>query len=259
MPDLPATEFADSTIRIRGLELGILDSDPHGDPAARTFVLVHGLGVSSLYYRNLADELAPHGRVIAVDLPGFGGTDKPESALRISQFATVLEETLEELGLADAVLIGHSMGCQVVTETLARKSSTASSAVLIGPIVNSAERRLPVVLLRFAQSVLRETPASVAPSILGWLRCGPRMLLATIPPMLAYRSEDRIGDVVAPILLVAGSRDRLAPSPWLEELRRRAGGDVSVEVVEGASHQVMVTHPGLVTAAILRLADRSDG
>lgn len=252
-------EFTDRAVTVRGLELRVLDSGPDGDPSARTFVLVHGLGVSSLYYRELADHLAPHGRVIAVDLPGFGRTDKPERALRMSHFAMVMEDTLADLGLGDAVLIGHSMGTQVVVETLARRPGIAGSAVLIGPVVNERERRVPLLVWRFLQSVFAETPASVAPSILAWLRCGPRMLLDTVPPMVDYRLEDRLADVDVPVVLLAGAKDRLAPRAWLDRLADAAGGEARVEVVADASHQVMVTHPERVTAAILDLAARDDG
>lgn len=259
MPDKPAHEFTDSTLTVRGLELRMLDSGPDGDRSARTFVLVHGLGVSSLYYRELADELAPHGRVIAVDLPGFGNTDKPQRALRMSHFASVLQEAMEHLGLGDVVLVGHSMGAQVVVEALARKPGVAGSAVLIGPVVNDQERPVPLLLWRFLQSVLSETPASVAPSLLAWLRCGPRMLFDTVPPMVDYRLEERIAEVRVPVLLLAGSKDRLSPRSWLDRLARAAGGEAHVEVVDEASHQVMVTHPGRVTAAILAVAERDDG
>lgn len=259
MLDKPAHEFTDSTLTVRGLELRLLDSGPDGDPSARTFVLVHGLGVSSLYYRELADDLAPHGRVIAVDLPGFGRTDKPERALRMSHFASVVQEAVEQLGLGDAVLIGHSMGAQVVVETLAQKPGIASSAVLIGPVVNDEERPLPLLVWRFLQSVLAETPASVAPSLLAWLRCGPRMLLDTVPPMVDFHLEQRIADVDVPVVLLAGAKDRLSPQSWLDRLARAAGGEAHVDVVPEASHQVMVTHPERVTAAILDIAARDDG
>lgn len=244
-------QYADSTMEIRGLELRVLDTDPGALGPTRTFVLVHGLGVSSLYFRELADDLAAHGRVIAIDLPGFGRTDKPERSLRIGQLAGVLAEALQRLDPDGVVLVGHSMGCQVVVEALADDPGIADAAVLIGPVVNAAERRLPSLLWRFLQAVLRETPASVAPSILGWLRTGPRMLIETVPTMLAYPLEDRIADVAVPLLLVAGRKDATAPRAWLDRLACAAGGEAFVEVVEDASHQVMVTHPGRVTAAIV--------
>lgn len=252
-------EFTDSTLTVGSLEVRILDSRPEADPHEQTFVLVHGLGVSSLYYRELADDLLPHGRVVALDLPGFGRTDKPETALRMGHYAGVVAESIRHLGLENLVLIGHSMGCQVVTETIALNPGIADSAVLIGPVVNVTQRKLGVLLRRFVQSVLKETPSSVLPSLMAWVQCGPRMLINTIPPMLGYRLEERIAEVDVPVLLIAGVMDRLAPQAWLAELQHCAGGDARVEIVADASHQVMVTHPERVTAAILATARRDDG
>lgn len=252
-------EFTDSTHTVGSLEVRILDSRPEVRPSEQAFVLVHGLGVSSLYFRELAEALLPHGRVVALDLPGFGKTDKPDTTLRLGHYAGVVAESIRHLGLENLVLIGHSMGCQVVTETIALNPGIADSAVLIGPVVNITERKLGVLLRRFVQSVLKETPASVLPSLMAWAQCGPRMLFNTIPPMLGYRLEERIAEVEVPVLLVAGVMDRLAPRAWLEELKRCAGGDARIEVVHGASHQVMVTKPERVAEAILATARREEG
>nr|WP_255622641.1 alpha/beta hydrolase [Tessaracoccus sp. OS52] len=252
--------YAESTLEIRGLAVGVLDSDPDRDPAERTFVLVHGLGVSSRYFRELADALVRHGRVVSIDLPGFGGTEKPDRTLRIGHYAMVVAEAVEHLGLRDVVLTGHSMGCQVVVEALATRDGIATSGVLMGPVVDTAQRSGPILVLRFLQAVARETPASVTPSLIAWLRTGPRMMIDTFPVMLDYPIEKRIADVRVPLLLIAGERDKMAPPRWLEQLRTAAGeGHTVVERVAGASHQVMVTHPEQVTTNILRLAGVQHG
>lgn len=249
-------DFVDSTLQIRGLELRVLDSGTGADPGRATFVLVHGLGVSSVYFRDLAHALAAHGRVLALDLPGFGRTDRPERSLRVAEYAMVLTEALGRMGIEDAVLVGHSMGCQVVVEALARDQSVGIAGVLLGPVVNPAQRRLPRLVLRFAQSILRETPRSVTPSLLAWLRTGPRMLIDTFPTMVGYPIHERISAVGAPLLLLAGAKDRMAPRSWLERLAQAAGGEAHILVVEDASHQVMVTDTGIVTDAALRFAER---
>lgn len=247
--------FTPSTLQIRDLTVVVLDSRPAAQPLEKAFVLVHGLGVSSLYFRELARHLQPHARVVTVDLPGFGRAATPERTLRIASFALVLNETIERLGLADAVLVGHSMGVQVVVEALRRRPTIATAGVLIGPVVNGAERRAPTVVRRFLQAASRETPASVWPSVRAWLSCGPRWFIDTFPAMLAYPLEERIAEVRNDLAIIAGEHDRLAPGPWLEILRDLAGGErVTVDIVPGASHQVMVTHPERVVDSCLDIA-----
>lgn len=247
--------FTEREFQIRDLNVVVLDSRPDAMPLEKAFVLVHGLGVSSLYFRELARHLAPHARVVTVDLPGFGRADTPDRTLRIPSFALALIDTIERLGLHDAVLVGHSMGVQVVVEALRRQPTIASAGVLIGPVVNGAERRAPTVVRRFLQAASRETPASAWPSIRAWLSCGPRWFIDTFPAMLAYPIEERIAEVRADLALIAGEYDRLAPGPWLDVLRAAAGSErVTVDVVPNASHQVMVTHPERVVDGCLDIA-----
>src|SRR4051795_10355879 len=91
----------------------LLSIDP---PAvdAPVFVLVHGIGVSSRYFERLVPALAEEGRVIAVDLPGFGKARplRPRLGLSIEEFADSVAQTLDGLGLGAAVVVGHSMGTQ---------------------------------------------------------------------------------------------------------------------------------------------------
>jgi hypothetical protein len=90
-----------------------------GSTTGMTFVLVHGIGVSSRYFRRLIPQFVPHGRVLAVELPGFGGAPKPKQALSIEEDAEMLAALLVQRG-EKVILVGHSMGAQVVTEVALR-------------------------------------------------------------------------------------------------------------------------------------------
>lgn len=168
-------------------------------------------------------------------------------------------EAIHQLGLENVVLIGHSMGCQVVVETLTRHPGIASSGALIGPVVNAAERRPLKLVLRFVQSVARETASSVLPSVISWCRSGLLPTLHTFWPMLGYRIEDRIRAVEIPLTLVGGALDTMVPTSWLELLAKCVGGStVNVTVVEDAAHQVMVTHPDRVAEQVLQISRTPD-
>jgi pimeloyl-ACP methyl ester carboxylesterase len=79
-------------------------------PAAHTFVLVHGLGGSHLNWIRVAPRLAERGRVIVVDLPGFG---RSPLAGRRSAMATgrrLLARFIREVATGRAIVVGNSMG-----------------------------------------------------------------------------------------------------------------------------------------------------
>src|SRR5215207_10617672 len=81
----------------------------------RTFVLVHGIGVSSRYFQPLAAELARLGAVYLVDLPGYGAAPDPHRDVTIGDHAAVLASLIRRSGLEGSVIIGHSWGSQVVS------------------------------------------------------------------------------------------------------------------------------------------------
>ncbi|MEO8348934.1 MAG: alpha/beta fold hydrolase, partial [Acidobacteriota bacterium] len=73
-------------------------------------VLVHGWSGDASVWRFQVPELAKHFRVISIDLPGHGASDKPETAYTMSFFAGAVEAVMLDLGVDRAVLVGHSMG-----------------------------------------------------------------------------------------------------------------------------------------------------
>lgn len=123
------------TVRYQGARMRVRDLVGDHD---RTFVMVHGIGVSSTYFEPLAHALHPHGDVLLLDLPGFGGLPHPKRRLTISGFADVVLAGVESEGIDNPVFIGHSMGAQVVVDLL-RRHDISTHAVLIGPPVNPAE------------------------------------------------------------------------------------------------------------------------
>ena len=102
-----------------GAKVRWLDLPGRGDPV----VFIHGLGCASTYdYPRVAADPALAGRrMILVDLPGFGYSDKPESfGYRIGDQAGVVVELLDRLGLERCYLYGHSMGGSVAIEAAER-------------------------------------------------------------------------------------------------------------------------------------------
>lgn len=102
----PSERYSMKQVSVDGLNISYLEKGK-GDP----IVLVHGIPTSSFLWRNMIEELSAHGRVIALDLPGFGFSDPPHDGdYRISNYARVLEGFLEALSIEEATLICHDLG-----------------------------------------------------------------------------------------------------------------------------------------------------
>lgn len=213
-------------------------------------VLIHGIGASGRYFSRLVEELARTSTVHTLEMPGFGSAPKPGRSLDMADFAAVNCAALRAAGIGPAQWVGHSMGCQVVTEMALRAPDLVTSVVLLGPTINRGERHAVLQGLRLAQDCLREPPAINWILLTDYLRAGPRWYLRTMPKMVRHRLEERIGRVQAPVTLVRGARDPIVPSRWLQELAAARPGAATVEL-SGQPHVCMFTEPAR-TAEVLR-------
>ncbi|ASN52782.1 alpha/beta fold hydrolase [Sinomonas sp. R1AF57] len=227
-----------------------------GGAGSRDYVLVHGIGVSSLYYRPLAEVLAAHGRVHVVELPGFGKSLTPRRPLSIEDFAETAWEALDTLGIRDPVLIGHSMGAQVVVE-MAIDRPSPRPIVLLGPTVNVRERTVPRQALRLTWDSIIE-PFGVTPIVFGdYIRCGVPWYVRTLREMMRHRIEQRIPLVEAPILLMSGRRDPISPPSWLRTLAGLARS-ARTAVLDREAHVLMFRGAREVARSIVQEADRAE-
>jgi pimeloyl-ACP methyl ester carboxylesterase len=101
--------FDSRTLTVDGLNLHYFRGG-NGTP----LVLVHGLGSSAAveFYYNL-EALAAHHRVIAIDLPGFGQSDKPVVEYTIDLFVKAVSDLMACEGVTRAAVMGVSMGGRV--------------------------------------------------------------------------------------------------------------------------------------------------
>lgn len=79
-------------------------------------VLVHGWTCDMTYFREQVNHFAPRLRVIAIDLPGHGLSDKPEIDYTQSLFANGIRQVLDHAGVRRVVMVGHSMGMPVARQ-----------------------------------------------------------------------------------------------------------------------------------------------
>ena len=225
-----------------------------GATSERAFVLVAGIGVAASYFEFLAPLLAEHGDVYALDLPGFAGMPASGEEPTAAFFADQVENVIAHYGLVDPVLIGHSMGTQVVTEVLTRRDDI-THAVLVSPVVDEAEASALVQAVRFVQSTVRESVHIAIMAFSAYLLCGMLYFIEVLPHMLRYRISDRIGLVRARLLLIRGEFDRPSPRRLHSRLVARAPHARRWEI-ERAAHSIINGHAVGVARLVHRhLAD----
>jgi pimeloyl-ACP methyl ester carboxylesterase len=102
-----------------------------GPPEATPFVLVHGLGGSHLNWMRVAPALAERGRVVVVDLPGFGLSTAGRRRASVSANAAVLDRLMRAVVGKPAVLVGNSMGGMIALLAADAHRDSVAGLVLI--------------------------------------------------------------------------------------------------------------------------------
>lgn len=156
-------------VRLHHLDLDLdLASDGRSgtDPV---FLLVHGLGGRWEHWSENVPELAEHGRVVAIDLPGFGRSGKPRSGYSVDGFADVVAGLVRQLGLPPVVVVGHSLGGLVAVRVAHRHPDLVDRVVLAGGTVQAFA---DVLGLRHPARQLRRRPLTVAATLFEVLTAG---------------------------------------------------------------------------------------
>ena len=110
----------------------------------RPVLAIHGLGGTKGSFLPTVAALSDHFRVVAVDLPGFGDSDKPIGASYCPRFfADAMIDLLDALGLDRVELIGNSLGGRVALEVALRCPERAGRLALLGAFVG-VETAAPV-------------------------------------------------------------------------------------------------------------------
>ena len=105
-------------------------------------VLLHGLGNNHNSWQFVLDDLDYTScRVIVMDLLGFGDAPKPDVDYTLRDHSSALAATLRNLGIAKAVVAGHSMGCNIALDLAANEPDLVERLVLFGAPLYRREPR----------------------------------------------------------------------------------------------------------------------
>nr|WP_321412054.1 alpha/beta hydrolase [uncultured Carboxylicivirga sp.] len=99
----------------------------------KTLIFIHGLGSYLPAWRHEIELLSDKYRCIAIDLPGYGKSDKPPHSGMMSYYARTLHAFIKELNIDNYILVGHSMGGQISMTYSLMFPDQANGLVLVAP------------------------------------------------------------------------------------------------------------------------------
>lgn len=97
----------------------------------KSILCIHGITANCRCWDVLASALSPKHRVLAMDLRGRGGSDKPESGYSLEHHIRDIRSLLVDLGLKEVVLMGHSLGAFVSLGFCAKHPECVNRIVLV--------------------------------------------------------------------------------------------------------------------------------
>ena len=151
----------------------------HGDRVAyrdegngEVLLLIHGMAGSSDAWRELIPRLAKRYRVVAPDLLGHGQSHKPRGDYSLGAFAVWLRDLLDELGIAQATIVGHSLGGGVAMQFIYQHPDYCERVILIssgglGPDVGWILRLLSAPGAEFVLPIIAPSPVLKAGNKIG--------------------------------------------------------------------------------------------
>lgn len=247
---------------------------PHGELAYREagagdpVVLIHGVGMQSAAWAPQIAALSHSHRVIALDMPGHGGSAPLPQVAQLSDFIEWLNSALDALELGTVSLAGHSMGALIAggyaathPERLARvallngvyrRQSAARDAVIArADMIRSGGFDLETPLARwFGDSPMDQAARA---QVSGWLSNVNIDGYATAYGAFARGDEtyaDRFADIPCPLLALTGDGD-LNSTPAMAQAMAEAAPNGHAMVIEGHRHMVNLTAPDAVNAALI--------
>jgi pimeloyl-ACP methyl ester carboxylesterase len=242
-------------------------------------VVVHGFTAEGFLYAETLERLVATGfKVVAIDLAGHGATQGlPLSGGHLGDYAALMGRAIEELGIRQAVLAGHSMGGRVTAQLAAQRPEQAIAVLLIDAIVGDEWDRM-VNLFRLqpwllaplgwafaldtmtTMPVVRDpvqavklgrllTPVVVSHATHPWRLIGPAASILRTRGSRGILDELAIDEV--PTFVLHGRRDLVVPMATARSAARRANGQLIT--VEGAAHSWMLRDPETLPAIVAEL------
>jgi pimeloyl-ACP methyl ester carboxylesterase len=269
--DLAEVPKPGDVIRLDGVGIHYVDRG-QGSP----LVLIHGLGGRIYNFRYNIPVLSERLRVVALDLKGFGYSERPaDSDYSLTAQARLVGGLMDRLGIPRAAVLGHSMGGAIALRLAVACPEKVDRLILVGSAPPNemvprfaASRPLPSLLrlgtaLVLHQPWLRENvlrqgfydPAFLTPEMLEEFRRSACIRGSTnaIASLLSDAARDEPVDlsrVGQPVLLLWGEGDR-----WTNlRLARRLAAelpDARLQVIDRARHMVLEERAQEANGAIL--------
>ncbi|HEY8813997.1 MAG TPA: alpha/beta fold hydrolase [Candidatus Dormibacteraeota bacterium] len=261
--------------RILDLPGGEMQVVEHGPREAAPIVLIHCFTCAINWWDRVIPRLDRDHRVIAIDLLGHGGSEKPSSGYSIENQASLVAGVLGRLGVRDAEVVGHSLGGPVAIALAERSPQLVDRLVTIDSIPDDSYGDVGFIGELPFKPVIGQTLWRIKPdfSIRNGLEIAfapgfkvPDAFVEDVKQMTYssytgsheafddYTGEEALPQRAAatgkPVLAIMGAEEQIAKDPEEALAAYRAAG-AQTKLIQGAGHSPEVEKPAETAALVL--------
>jgi pimeloyl-ACP methyl ester carboxylesterase len=239
---------------------GIVHYETYG--RGRPVILLHGwLGSWGLWQETMTF-LGQYYRTYALDFWGFGESGKKRNTYLVTDFISLVDQFMDKLGIAQAPLVGHSMGGTVSLAVAMRFPQRASKVVIVGSPISGSSLAFPLkmagirpiawLLFNFFP-VFRGAMRLASPYICKDPRFPDMMdrdlskttlesFLVSIASLRRTDLRPELGNIQVPVMGMFGNRDNIvSPNQW--QPLQRGIPQARIERFPEAGHFIMLDEP----------------
>lgn len=247
---MPAGQiFQRHVVDLDGMRLSVLEAGT-GDP----IIFVHGVVTTSNIFPKYVSAYSPGFRGIAVDLRGYGDSDKPATGFTIDQFSKDLIKLADALHIDKAVWVGVSMGGMILqrlaldhpdrVRALVLVSTTDGAMILdedistIGAPRDYRDVSKNMIVESFPQDTPSKTYQPLLDRISTW---NATVLREALTSMSQFNVHGQLSRITAPTLIMVGAKDGVATPTIAKGIQAQITGAPLVEFDTG--HFMMAEDP----------------
>jgi pimeloyl-ACP methyl ester carboxylesterase len=277
-PAIAAVAWRADRIRAAGTEIACFTTGATA-PDAPAVLLVHGLGHwACAAWDRIAPGLDPAWRIVAIDLPGFGASERPDARYDLPFFRAVVADVARQSLPERFALAGHSLGGMIAADFAAAEPSRVDKLALIAPagFANVPSFVVRVLGSGFVKRLFRRKPAAgfVERTLRNSVADPAHLDSAVVAQAVTYAADPLVRRAFAgvyggamqsmrdlpalhrrfatyrgPVFIGWGRRDRYIPVRAMENARRVYPQAVT-QIFEASGHVVMDDEPAALAAAL---------